>query len=50
MENSLILTSLEIGRKWTKKEEGVAGFKRGEFRCTQAGGYCHASCLLTQPL
>ncbi len=30
-----------------KKEKGIAGgFKKGEFRCTQAAEYCHASCLL----
>ncbi len=33
-----------------KKEERIAGFKKGEFRCIQAAGYCHASCLLVRPL
>ncbi len=32
-----------------KKEEEIAGFKKGEFRCIQAAGYCHASCLLARP-
>ncbi len=31
-------------RRIRKKEEGIAGFKKGKFRCTQAAGYRHASC------
>ncbi len=33
-----------------KNEEGMGGFKKGEFRCTQTTEYCHVSGLQAQPL
>ncbi len=45
-EELKLIGSRQIG----KKEEGIAGFKKGKCHCTQAAGYYHASCLLARPL